>query len=113
VAKSGPQQWRSQIDAMKKAVRERTLTPDALRGATITLSNFGTIAGRHAALIVMPPQVAIWGAGRITERPAWSARGPELHRILPLSLTFDHRAVTGGQAARFLAAALIDLAAAV
>jgi 2-oxoisovalerate dehydrogenase E2 component (dihydrolipoyl transacylase) len=76
------------------------------------LSNFGTLAGRHAALIVMPPQVAIVGAGRITERPAWSARGAEVHRTLPLSLTFDHRAVTGGQAARFLGAAMLDLASA-
>jgi pyruvate dehydrogenase E2 component (dihydrolipoamide acetyltransferase) len=54
--------------------------------------------------------VAIVGAGRIGERPVWSARGP--HRILPLSLTFDHRAVTGGQAARFRGAAMTDLASA-
>ena len=112
VGKSGPPQWRPQIDAMKKAVQQRSLAPEELRGATLTLSNFGTIAGQYAALIVMPPQVAIVGAGRITERPVRSARGPELHRTLPLSLTFDHRAVTGGQAARFLSAAMIDLASA-
>jgi pyruvate dehydrogenase E2 component (dihydrolipoamide acetyltransferase) len=112
VGTSGPPQWRSQIDALKTAVLRRSLAPEELRGATITLSNFGTLAGRHAALIVMPPQVAIVGAGRITERPAWSARGAEVHRTLPLSLTFDHRAVTGGQAARFLGAAMLDLASA-
>jgi pyruvate dehydrogenase E2 component (dihydrolipoamide acetyltransferase) len=80
-----------------------------LRGATITLSNFGTVAGRHAALIIVPPQVAVLGAGRISERPVRSTDGMAFHRMLPLSLTFDHRAVTGGQAARFLGAAMADL----
>ena len=80
-----------------------------LRGPTITLSNFGTIAGRHAALVVVPPQVAILGAGRIVERPVRSGQGLALHRMLPLSLTFDHRAVTGGDAARFLRAVMADL----
>jgi 2-oxoisovalerate dehydrogenase E2 component (dihydrolipoyl transacylase) len=108
-AERGPQQWRSEIDAMKNGVKERSLAPERLRGATITLSNFGTIAGRHAALIIMPPQVAILGAGRISEGPVRSTDGVAFHRILPLSLTFDHRAVTGGQAARFLSAAMADL----
>ena len=67
--------WRRQIDAMKKGVQERSLAPDELRGATITLSNFGTIAGQHAALIIVPPQVAILGAGRIADQPARSGRG--------------------------------------
>jgi pyruvate dehydrogenase E2 component (dihydrolipoamide acetyltransferase) len=110
VARSSRQQWRAQIDTMKNAVKERSLAPAELRGATITLSNFGTIAGQHAALIIMPPQVAILGAGRIGERPVRSADGLTFHRMLPLSLTFDHRAVSGGEAARFLAAATADLA---
>ena len=83
--------------------------PEAFRGATMTLSNFGTLAGQHAALIVMPPQVAIFGAGRITDRSARVDGVPVLHRMLPLSLTFDHRAVTGGEAARFMRAAMVDL----
>jgi pyruvate dehydrogenase E2 component (dihydrolipoamide acetyltransferase) len=109
VAEAGPQQWRLRIDAMKQAVAKRSLAAAELRGATITLSNFGTIAGQHAALIIMPPQVAIMGAGRITERPVRATDGLAVHRVLPLSLTFDHRAITGGQAARFLAAAMADL----
>jgi 2-oxoisovalerate dehydrogenase E2 component (dihydrolipoyl transacylase) len=105
VGSSQPQEWRRQIDAVKQGVRDRSLAPADLRGATITLSNFGTIAGEHAALIVMPPQVAILGAGRI----AYGAREPALRRTLPLSLTFDHRAITGGEAARFLRAVIADL----
>jgi 2-oxoisovalerate dehydrogenase E2 component (dihydrolipoyl transacylase) len=109
VAKSNPQDWRRQIDAAKSGVRERTLAPAELRNPTITLSNFGTIAGRHAALVIMPPQVAILGAGRMSERAVRVDAGLVMHRMLPLSLTFDHRAVTGGEAARFLLALATDL----
>ena len=58
---------------------------------------------------IVPPQVAILGAGRIIERAVRSETGLRLHRMLPLSLTFDHRAVTGGEAARFLRAVMADL----
>jgi 2-oxoisovalerate dehydrogenase E2 component (dihydrolipoyl transacylase) len=88
---------------------ERSLTPSDFRGATITLSNFGALAGRHAALIIMPPQVAILGAGRISSNSARAAASATPHRTMPLSLTFDHRAVTGGVAARFLRALITDL----
>jgi pyruvate dehydrogenase E2 component (dihydrolipoamide acetyltransferase) len=104
------QDWRRRIDAFKRAVAERSLMPADLRRPTITLSNFGTIAGSHAALIVMPPQVAILGAGRIAAGSIRAADGSiALHSALPLSLTFDHRAVTGGMAARFLQSVIADL----
>jgi 2-oxoisovalerate dehydrogenase E2 component (dihydrolipoyl transacylase) len=102
--------WRGQIDALKRGVEERSLMPEDFRRPTITLSNFGSIAGSHASLIVMPPQVAILGAGQFADRPVRAADGSiTLHRALPLSLTFDHRAVTGGMAARFLRAVIADL----
>jgi len=109
VARATPQEWRRQIDAIKRGVKERSLAPADLRGATITLSNFGLIAGRHASLIVMPPQVAILGVGRTVAQAVQSGNGIALHRMLPVSLTFDHRAVTGGMAARFLRAVITDL----
>jgi pyruvate dehydrogenase E2 component (dihydrolipoamide acetyltransferase) len=112
---STPADWRRQIEALKQLVKDRSLAPADLRNPTITLSNFGTIAGTHAALIIVPPQVAILGAGRIGHRPV-QVQGAsdlqstvELHRALPLSLTFDHRAVTGGEAAHFLHAVVADL----
>lgn len=98
------------IEAMKKDLRSRTVPVAELRGQTITLSNFGMFAGRFAALVIVPPQVAILGAGRIARHPVVAGGKVAAHRILPLSLTFDHRAVTGGEAARFLAAAIEDLA---
>jgi pyruvate dehydrogenase E2 component (dihydrolipoamide acetyltransferase) len=102
--------WRRKIDALKRGVQESSLTPADLRSPTITLSNFGSIAGSHASLIIMPPQVAILGVGRIAARPVRIADGSiALHRALPLSLTFDHRAITGGMAARFLRAVITDL----
>jgi len=112
-ASAMPQEWRQKIEAFKRGVEDRSLSPADLGRPTITLSNFGSIAGRHAALIIMPPQVAILGAGRIVARPLRAADGSiAWHRALPLSLTFDHRAVTGGMAARFLRAVIADLTAA-
>jgi 2-oxoisovalerate dehydrogenase E2 component (dihydrolipoyl transacylase) len=100
---------REGLDRMRADVRARRIPPEELRGNTITLSNFGMIAGKYAAPVVMPPTVAILGAGRIHEEVVPAMGVPAVHRILPLSLTFDHRVVTGGEAARFLAAAIADL----
>jgi 2-oxoisovalerate dehydrogenase E2 component (dihydrolipoyl transacylase) len=109
VARQPAAELRQAIDRLKAQVRDRTVPLSDLRGATITLSNFGVLAGRHAVLVVVPPQVAILGAGRIRQN-AFSEGGAAVFRpVLPLSLTFDHRAVTGGEAARFLAGAMEDL----
>lgn len=100
---------REQVDELEAAARARRLRPEELRGATITLSNFGMLAGRHAALVIVPPQVAILGAGRAGPRPVAVGDAIAVHRVMPLSLTFDHRAATGGEAAAFLAAVIADL----
>ncbi|AJY40022.1 MULTISPECIES: dihydrolipoamide acetyltransferase family protein [Burkholderia] len=97
------------LDRMRADIRARRIPPDELRGNTITLSNFGMIAGKYAAPVVVPPTVAILGAGRVHDAVVAVAGAPAVHRMLPLSLTFDHRVVTGGEAARFLAAAIADL----
>lgn len=95
---------RAGLERMRADAAARSIPPEELRGATITLSNFGMIAGRFASLVVVPPQVGIVGAGRAEQRVVAEAGQAVVRRILPLSLTFDHRAVTGGEAARFLAA---------
>jgi pyruvate dehydrogenase E2 component (dihydrolipoamide acetyltransferase) len=97
------------LDLMRADIKARKIAPEELRGNTITLSNFGMIAGKYAAPIVVPPTVAILGAGRIHEQVVAVNGAAAVHRILPLSLTFDHRVVTGGEAARFLAAVIADL----
>ncbi|MFA7268655.1 MAG: dihydrolipoamide acetyltransferase family protein [Sterolibacterium sp.] len=97
------------LDRIRADVNARRIPLEDLRGNTITLSNFGMIGARYAAPIILPPTVAILGAGRITEQVVAVAGVPAVHRILPLSLTFDHRTVTGGEAARFLNAVIGDL----
>jgi pyruvate dehydrogenase E2 component (dihydrolipoamide acetyltransferase) len=109
VQKRGPTELRDDLDRLKKAARDRTIGGDELRNFTFMLSNFGTMAGRYATPVVVPPAVAILGTGRV--RPDVVAVGDriEIHLRMPLSLTFDHRVVTGGEAVRFLAAVIADL----
>lgn len=104
-----PADLERELRRLIEGVKSRSLPPAAFRDATITLSNFGGIGGRHASLVVLPPQVAIVGAGRIAPRVAVAEGAPAVRRIMPLSLTFDHRAVTGGEAARFLGLLIRDL----
>jgi len=94
---------RAGLDRMRADAAARSI-PEELRGATITLSNFGMIAGRFASLVLVPPQVAIIGAGRAERRVVVEEGAQAIRRVLPLSLIFDYRVVTGGEAARFLAA---------
>jgi 2-oxoisovalerate dehydrogenase E2 component (dihydrolipoyl transacylase) len=100
---------RAGLEAMKQDVGARAVPPEQLKRQTITLSNFGMMGGRHAALVVMPLQVAIVGAGRITREARVVDNIIGVARVLPLSLTFDHRAVTGAEATRFLMAMIKDL----
>lgn len=102
-------QLRSEIDALREKIKSRRVTPDTLRGPTMTLSNFGTMAGRYAALAIMPPQVAILGVGRIRPETVPIDGEIVIRLCMPLSLTFDHRAVTGGEAARFMTVLIEDL----
>lgn len=97
------------LEALKRDVKARTVPPEELRGYTFTLSNFGTFGGRYADPVVVPPTVAILGAGRVRPTVVAVDGKPAVHRVLPLSLSFDHRAVTGGEATRFLATAIMDL----
>lgn len=109
VGNRSPEDLRAGLDQLIADVKARRTPPEELRGATILLSNFGPIGGRYAAPMVVPPAVAILGAGRARDEVvAWQGK-PAVHRVLPLSLTFDHRVVTGGEAARFLEAARADL----
>jgi pyruvate dehydrogenase E2 component (dihydrolipoamide acetyltransferase) len=101
---------RKAIDYLVRAAHARSLARSQLQGQTISLSNFGMIGGLYANLVVVPPQVAILGAGRIHAALIPSDQGPATVTHLPLSLTFDHRAVTGAEAAQFMNAILEDLA---
>ena len=102
---------RGAIKRLRTQVEDRTIPASELSGYTISLSNFGMFAGRYASPVVVPPTVAIVGAGKLSHDVVAVIGGIEVHRRMPLSLTFDHRAATGGEAARFLKAMMDDLAA--
>ena len=101
---------RTAIQRLRMQVEDRSIPSSELSGYTISLSNFGMFAGRYATPVVVPPTVAIVGAGKLCHDVVAVMGGIEVHRRMPISLTFDHRAATGGEAARFLKALLDDLA---
>jgi len=100
---------RAAIKRLRTSVEDRSIPASELSGYTISLSNFGMFAGRYATPVVVPPCVAIIGAGKLSHDVVAVMGGIEVHRRMPISLTFDHRAATGGEAARFLKALLDDL----
>jgi 2-oxoisovalerate dehydrogenase E2 component (dihydrolipoyl transacylase) len=110
VGAQSPEQLRNALNSLKVRTRERTVAPQEMRDYTFTLSNFGTMAGRYATPLVVPPTVAILGAGKLQRDVVAGVTAPEIHTRMPLSLTFDHRCITGGEACRFLAAVIEDLA---
>ena len=103
-------QLRASINRLRDQVKDRSIPPQDLKDFTIMLSNFGVFAGRYATPVISPPCVAIMAAGKLRHEVVPVLGGFEVHRLMPLSLTFDHRACTGGEAARFLKAVLDDLA---
>jgi pyruvate dehydrogenase E2 component (dihydrolipoamide acetyltransferase) len=104
-----PEQLRIEINRLKAGARDRSLPAADLRDFTFMLSNFGVMAGRYATPVVVPPAVAILGAGKVSRDVVAVGDAIEIHRRMPLSLTFDHRCVTGGEAVRLLAAIIADL----
>ena len=101
---------RESINRLRAQVEDRSIPASELSGHTISLSNFGMFAGRYATPVVVPPSVAIVAAGRARHQVMPVMGAFESHKVIPLSVTFDHRAATGGEAARFLKAMIDDLA---
>ncbi|MFD1216789.1 dihydrolipoamide acetyltransferase family protein [Microbulbifer celer] len=92
------------IERFKQQAAEGAIPQDDLQGATIHLSNFGSLGGRFATPVVVPPLVCIVGVGRRYKAVLPHKGKARVRRLLPLSITADHRAVTGGELARFLVA---------
>ena len=109
IEKKTAAELRAALAQQKEAAHARRTTPEDLRDFTLMLSNFGTLAGRYGIPLVVPPAVAILGAGKVREDAVAIAGSVRAHRRMPLSLSFDHRCITGGEACRFLAAVIADL----
>ena len=91
-----------ELDALAQKARDRKVAADELKGATFTISNQGGIGGAHFTPIVNKPEVAILGLGRGALKPVVRADKIEPRLMLPLALSYDHRVIDGGAAARFI-----------
>ncbi len=82
--------------------RERKIKIEEMKGGTFTVTNYGHFGGTFATPIINYPETAILGTGKISEKP-WVKDGQiVIRKILPLSLTFDHRVTDGVDASKFL-----------
>ena len=91
------------IAALSQAAREGKLRPDDLQGGSFTVSSLGAIGGTGFTPIVNAPEVAILGVARLAVRPVWDGAEFRPRKLLPLSLSYDHRAINGAEAGRFMA----------
>jgi pyruvate dehydrogenase E2 component (dihydrolipoamide acetyltransferase) len=92
----------AEIERLSEAARQRTLALDELRGATFTVTNFGSFGGWLATPIINPPEVAILGLGRIEKQAVVVDDRVEVRPRLPLVLSFDHRVIDGHDSGRFM-----------
>nr|WP_010130266.1 dihydrolipoamide acetyltransferase family protein [Microbulbifer agarilyticus] len=102
VAALSTQDLQEAITRFRRQAEDGAIPQKDLQGATIHLSNFGSLAGRFATPVVVPPLVCIVGAGRAHKAVLPHKGKARVRKLLPLSITADHRAVTGGELARFL-----------
>lgn len=107
VDKKGIWQLAEEIRDMAGRAREKKLTPAQMQGGVFTISSLGGIGGEGFTPIVNTPEVAILGLSRAEIKPVWDGESFQPRQVLPLSLSYDHRVVNGGDAGRFLT----DLAA--
>ena len=91
-----------EISHLAEQCRTRKIDIMDLQGSTFTITNYGSIGGNYGTPIINPGEAAILGLGRITDQPIVEQGKIKTAKILPVSLTFDHRILDGAQAARFL-----------
>jgi pyruvate dehydrogenase E2 component (dihydrolipoamide acetyltransferase) len=97
------------VQALAEKARDRKVSLDEMKGGTFTISNQGGIGGGHFTPIVNKPEVAILGLGRSALKPVVGKDGKvQARMMLPLAISYDHRLIDGGTAARFT----VDLVAA-
>lgn len=92
--------------------KDRKLKPQDMQGGCFTISSLGGIGGQGFTPIVNTPELAILGVSKLTTKPVWDGNAFVPREMLPLSLSYDHRAINGADAGRFftfLAEALGDI----
>ena len=92
-----------ELQDLSERARDRKLTPGDLQGGSFSISSLGGIGGTYFTPIVNHPEVAILGVSRMDWRPVFRNGEFVARRLLPLSLSYDHRVIDGADAARFTA----------
>ena len=90
------------LEELAKKARDRKVSGEDLKGGSFTISNQGGIGGGHFTPIVNKPEVAILGLGKGATKPVVRENKIEPRSILPVALSYDHRVIDGGVAARFI-----------
>ena len=91
-----------EIRELAAKAKDKKLKPDEMQGAVFTISSLGSIGGRGFTPIVNTPEVGILGVSKASTQPVWDGSAFQPRTILPVSLSYDHRVVNGGDAGRFL-----------
>ncbi|MEP3588183.1 MAG: 2-oxo acid dehydrogenase subunit E2, partial [Marinobacter sp.] len=86
---------------LAQKARDKQLKPAEMQGACFTITSLGGIGGTAFTPIVNTPEVAILGVSKAAMKPVWDGNEFQPRLMLPLSLSYDHRAVNGADAARF------------
>jgi len=97
------------IDKLANDARSRKINLMDLKGSSFSVSNLGSVGVQFFTPIINYPESAILGVGRIMEKPVAKSGKVEIRKMLPLSLTYDHRIVDGAQAARFIMDLIVRL----
>jgi len=95
-------QLAAELGGLSEKARARTIDLADLKGGTFTITNFGAMGGIYGFPIIHHPEVAILGMGKILDKPVVLDGKIEVRKMLPLSLSFDHRVVDGAEAVRFM-----------
>ena len=90
-----------EMNDLVERARDRSIAPEEMRGGTFSITNFGAVGGEYATPIVNYPETAILGVGEIKEKPRVVGGDVVPRKVLPLSLSIDHRVIDGAEAARF------------
>lgn len=91
------------LNEIVRRAREKKLNPDDVQGGTFSITNPGIYGSLHSQPIINQPQVAILSTGAIVERPVAISGKVEVHPLIQIGLTFDHRVIDGEGGAKFLA----------
>lgn len=91
-----------EVVVLAEKARTRKLKQQDMQGGTFTISSLGGIGGAGFTPIINAPEVAILGVSKMDIRPVWNGKQFAPHKILPISLSYDHRVINGGDAGRFM-----------